>query len=37
TRQIYSAGQLLGIKLIDHIIIGDGIYVSLKEQGTIPQ
>ena len=35
TKQVYAAGSLLGIKLIDHIIIGDGVYVSLKEQGII--
>ena len=37
TKQMFAAGQLLGIKLIDHIIIGNGIYVSLKERGVIPQ
>ena len=37
TEQIRAAGQLLGIRLIDHIIIGDGVYISLREQGAIPQ
>ena len=27
-----DAGELLGIKLIDHIIIGDNSYVSLSEE-----
>ncbi len=28
------AGELLGIRLHDHVIIGNGEYVSLKERGT---
>ncbi|MBQ5918913.1 MAG: DNA repair protein RadC [Lachnospiraceae bacterium] len=32
TRQMKDAGELLGIKLIDHIIIGDNSYVSLSEE-----
>ena len=35
TRQIADAGRLLGIQLVDHIIIGDGRFVSLKEMGVI--
>ena len=31
TRRIKEAGILLGIPLIDHIIIGDNTYMSLKE------
>ncbi len=34
TRRLYEAGSLIGISLLDHIIIGDNKYVSLKEQGT---
>lgn len=33
TKRIREAGELLGIYLLDHIIIGDGSYVSLKERG----
>ena len=33
TRRIYEAGALLGIELLDHIIIGDNCFISLKEQG----
>ena len=33
TRRIYEAGALLGIALLDHIIIGDNCFISLKEQG----
>ena len=29
TDRIYEAGELIGIKLLDHVIIGDGIYQSL--------
>ncbi len=35
TREILTASDLIGIKLLDHIVIGDGSYVSLKEQGII--
>lgn len=32
TERIKNAGELLGITLVDHIIIGDNTYVSLKEK-----
>lgn len=32
TRKMKEAGQLLGIDLVDHIIIGDNSYVSLMEE-----
>lgn len=32
TRQIVQAGKLLDIELLDHLIIGQGVYVSLKER-----
>ncbi len=35
TKRIQDAGNLIGIKLMDHIIIGDNRYVSLKERGVI--
>jgi DNA repair protein RadC len=35
TRKLVDAGNILGIKVLDHIIIGDGIYTSLKEKGLI--
>jgi len=34
TKRIYNAGQILGIELLDHIIIGDNKYTSLKENGV---
>ncbi len=33
TRQIAKAGQLLDIDVLDHVVIGQGKYVSLKERG----
>jgi DNA repair protein RadC len=33
TRQIVEAGNLLGVEVLDHLIIGQGRYVSLKERG----
>lgn len=35
TRDIKNAGDLLGISLVDHIIIGDNSYVSFKEYNYI--
>jgi len=34
TRRLREAGDILGIKLLDHIIIGDS-YVSLMEAGSL--
>ena len=31
TKRLMEAGELLGIPVVDHIVIGDGKYVSLKE------
>jgi len=35
TRKLVDAGKLLEIHVLDHIIIGDNKYVSLKEKGII--
>jgi len=35
TRRLAKAGELIGIELLDHLVIGDNRYVSLKEAGTI--
>jgi len=35
TKRIKECGQLIGIALIDHLIIGNGKYFSLKEKGVI--
>jgi len=33
TRRIIEAGYIIGIDLIDHLIIGDHQFISLKEKG----
>ena len=35
TKRLIEAGDHIGIKVLDHIIIGDGIFVSLKEENFI--
>ena len=35
TRRMVDAGKIMGIELIDHIIIGDGTYSSIKKLGYI--
>ena len=35
TRRLTQAGEILGIECLDHLIIGDGRYVSMKEKGYI--
>ncbi len=35
TRRLVEAGNIIGIQVLDHIIIGDHGYVSLKEQGVM--
>jgi len=35
TGRIRQAGALVGVLLVDHVIIGDNTYVSLKERGLI--
>ena len=35
TERLKEAGNLLGINLLDHIIVGDDKYISLKEKGVL--
>ena len=35
THRLVEAGEILGIKLLDHLIIGDGSFTSLKEKGYL--
>ena len=35
TARLAAAGVLLGIELLDHIVVGDGRYVSFKEMGRL--
>lgn len=35
TKRLSEVGKLVGIELLDHLIIGDGTYISLKEKGIL--
>lgn len=35
TRRLQEAGELMGIRVLDHIIIGDGEYLSFVESGLL--
>jgi len=35
TRRLAEGGQILGIEVLDHVIIGDNRYISLKERGIL--
>ena len=35
TRRLVEVGELLGIPVLDHIVIGDGCFVSMKAKGMI--
>jgi len=35
TKRLKSAGEILGIKLLDHIILGHGNYISMMKKGII--
>jgi len=32
TRRLHEAGRILGVPLLDHIVVGDGAYVSIRER-----
>jgi DNA repair protein RadC len=34
TGQLIKAGKIIGIEVLDHIIIGDNCYLSMKEEGV---
>jgi len=36
TKRLSAAGGVVGVPLIDHVIIGDGCWVSLKERNQVP-
>ena len=36
TRQLAASGELLGVPVRDHVVLGDGRYVSLRERGLMP-
>ena len=35
TNRLKAAGELLGIPVMDHVILGEGTFVSLKERGQV--
>lgn len=35
TNRLVECGKIMGIRIIDHIIIGDGVFYSFKEEGLI--
>lgn len=35
TKRLTESGKIIGIEILDHIVIGDGVYTSFKEQGII--
>jgi DNA repair protein RadC len=35
TRRLKEAGELMGVAVLDHIIIGDGRYISFTSQGIM--
>jgi len=35
TKKLFEAGKIISIEVLDHIIIGDGRFVSLKAKGVI--
>lgn len=36
TRRLYATGKLTGIRLLDHVIVGDGRYYSFADEGQLP-
>jgi DNA repair protein RadC len=36
TKRLVQAGEVLGIQVLDHIIIGDGCHFSFKDNGLLP-
>jgi DNA repair protein RadC len=35
TKRLVEVGRIVGIELLDHVILGDGRFVSLKERGLL--
>nr|WP_226984146.1 DNA repair protein RadC [Halothermothrix orenii] len=35
TRRLVDSGKILGVDVLDHIIIGDGVYLSMKKENLI--
>ncbi len=37
TDRLVEAGKILGIQVVDHIVIGDGVYISFREQNLMKE
>ena len=35
TERLKEAGEILGIEVLDHVIVGDGVFISFKEKGLL--
>ncbi len=35
TRRLVAVGEIIGIRILDHVVIGDGAYVSLHDRGVL--
>ena len=35
TRRMAEAGEIVGVRLVDHLVIGDGNWVSLRQRGAL--
>ncbi|MFH1219130.1 MAG: JAB domain-containing protein [Candidatus Eisenbacteria bacterium] len=35
TRRMVKTGTIVGIDVVDHVIVGDGTFVSTKERGYL--
>ena len=35
TERMAEAGQIIGIELVDHVVIGDDSFVSMRERGLL--
>jgi DNA repair protein RadC len=36
TRRLCAVADLVGIRVLDHVVVGDGVYVSFLERGLLP-
>jgi DNA repair protein RadC len=35
TKRLVAAGEIVGIRVLDNIIIGDGVFFSFKDKGLL--
>ncbi|MNP75255.1 hypothetical protein D3C76_1722840 [compost metagenome] len=35
TQRLMEAGEIIGIDVLDHLVIGDGTFLSMKERGLM--